>query len=446
MIQMRHSHLSTEMKSASNKLSKQAHKALQDLISKDCLGHEMTGWFNWPAEHGFDLLNTIDKQIEASDVDYDVIVNIGVGGSYLGTRAISEALAHEFSHAMPKDSRRLVHKPIVYAGHHLSESGLRDLLDYLETRQPILNIISKSGTTTEPGVVFRVLNQYMEQRFGSSEAKKRILATTDPKDGGLRQLADERQYVSFDIPSNVGGRFSVLTAVGMVPLSLAGYSVQKIMQGADQCFKELLESVNSDHLHPALEYACVRIGAWETGKRIDVLSFNEPKLKQFSGWWQQLFAESEGKNGLGMFPTSLTCTTDLHSIGQYLQDGCRNLIETFLFIKDPTSENVLNDEFRIKVPQQSNDLDSLGYLQGRYLSEINEAAMIGTQKAHGEGGVPTIELSIAKLDEWHLGYMIAFMEVSCAISCSLLGVNPFNQPGVENYKQELFRLMGKPQA
>jgi len=434
-----------ELASAAQKILPTAESALQDLIARRCKGAEWTGWFDFPQQRGPDLVRNVRKLQNDLEVHYDLVVVVGIGGSYLGTRAVSEALSHEYAALLPRlpGAKRT---PIVYAGHHLAESGILELLDLLETRQPLINVISKTGTTTEPSVAFRVLRGYMERRFGKKEASRRIIATTDPAKGALRHLANESGYATFEVPADVGGRFSVLTAVGMVPLALAGLAIEDILDGADAVFKDLRATSTGGGAYgqEVTRYAACRMAAWNNGKVTEVLNYSDPKMRSFIEWWKQLYGESEGKEGKGLMPVGFASTTDLHSIGQYLQEGVRNLFETFLVFGRERSVDAFGAERRLRLPHTQNNADELGYLENRFIGDLNQAASQGTKIAHFEGGVPCLEMRVPTLDERHLGALIAFFETSCAVSGSMLGVNPFDQPGVEAYKKNLFGLLGKP--
>lgn len=421
-----------------------AKEALYALRDQTCLGGEFTGWFDWPRRRGQALWRDVKDYVAKLDVYYDTVLVIGIGGSYLGTRAVAEALGHEYGYAFAKTGRNARRPVITFAGHHLSEAGLVELLDYLEERQPLVNVISKTGTTTEPSVAFRVIRSYMEKRFGKAEAARRIIATTDREKGALRKLADESGYKTFEVPDDVGGRYSVLTAVGLVPLALGGFDCERLLAGADVVFRELRDGDPSSD-HPVLRYAATRAAAYESGKKIELLATGEPKLRNLIEWWKQLFGESEGKDHKGLFPAGLIYTTDLHSMGQYVQDGERNLIETFLIIAHPSaSGDGTNVERRIRIPHGGGDLDGLGYLEQRFVGDINEAALLGTMVAHTDGGVPCSSLTLPRLDEQTLGGLFAFFESACGIGGALIGVNPYDQPGVEAYKKNLFGLLGKP--
>ena len=434
-----------DLREAATSALSDAEAALAAVRQGECAGGEFTGWFDWPRRHGFALATEVKKYVQELGLFYDTVVVVGIGGSYLGCRAVAEALSHSYAPALSRGAKNPLRPLIVYAGHNLSEAGLVELLDLLGERQPLINVISKSGTTTEPAVAFRVLREYMEQRFGKADASRRIVATTDGKKGALRQLSADAGYKTFAVPDDVGGRFSVLTAVGLVPLALGGFDVEAMMHGADEMFR----SFDGEHAssHPVLEYACLRKAAFDAGKRIDLLAYSEPRLASLVEWWKQLFGESEGKHGLGMFPAGLNYTTDLHSLGQYVQDGCRNLLQTFLTIGQvsaPAQQGPTQVERRLRVPHAAVNDDDLGYLEGRFISEINQAAMLGTKVAHSDGGVPCLELQVRELNERTLGGLFAFFETACAVSALLLGVNPFDQPGVEAYKKNLFALLGKP--
>ena len=419
-----------------------AKEALNSLQSGECTGGEFTSWYHWPRNHGFDLLEKIDTWKSAYEPIYDTVVVCGIGGSYAGALAVEQALGHSHGHILEGAGKNPGKKSILYAGHNLSETGLIELLDALELKLPIINVISKSGTTTEPSVAFRVLYSYLQERFGKDEAKKRVVVTTDSHKGVLRELASENKFPSFPIPDGVGGRFSVLTAVGMVPLCLAGYPVEEIMEGANSLFTSL-DPENLSSEHPCLQLATVRKAAWDQGKTIDILSYGEPKLSGLIEWWKQLFGESEGKENKGLFPAGMIYSTDLHSLGQFLQDGNPCILESFLFIESQsTSENQI--EKRLKVPSFAVGDDKLQYLEGKYIAEIGSAAMKAALEAHSKRGVPCVSLSIPSLSPYYIGQMLAFFEVVCAVSALLLEVNPFNQEGVEAYKTNLFRIMGRP--
>ncbi len=427
--------LGERLNARAEELLPQARQHLQKLLEKTCVGSEWTGWWDYPKQRGYALNEEIKRYVEQLDVDYDLVLVIGIGGSYLGTRAVSEALLHTYQSAMD------THQPMIaYAGHHLAEAQLIEVLELLDKRLPLVNVISKSGTTTEPGVVFRIVRNYMEARFGEEEASRRIICTTDAKEGALRLVADQKAYASFVIPDDIGGRFSVLSPVGLVPLALLRLDTKALLDGADAVFAELQ---NQPAESAVLGYAAARLAAYEADKRIEILATSNPKMSHIVEWWKQLYGESEGKEHKGLFPAGMVYTTDLHSLGQYVQDGVRNLLETFLVIEQDVARRK-GIEQRIRVPAQSSKLDQLTYLEGRFVNDINRAAMQGTLLAHYDGGVPCLQLTVPDLSERSLGALFAFFECGCALSAAMLGVNPYDQPGVEAYKKNLFALMGKP--
>jgi glucose-6-phosphate isomerase len=318
---------------------------------------------------------------------------------------------------------------------------LIELLEFLRHRNPIINVVSKSGTTTESGIAFRVLRRWMEERYGK-EAVSRIVVTTDPQSGALRALANKFGYRCFPVPPDMGGRYSVLSAVGLLPLALVGHPIEMLLEGANACFRALDEI--SPASNPVLQYAAARVAAYQSGKNVEVLSLSEPKMVMFGEWWKQLFGESEGKDGQGIFPAVTTFTTDLHSMGQFLQEGKQIFFETFLSVASTSGVISGGVEQRLRIPQMPEVGDGLGYLEGKTLFEINSVAMQATRIAHREAGVPCLEISLRSLDHYCLGGFVAFMEVTCAVSALSIGVNPFDQPGVEAYKNNLFALLGKP--
>jgi len=424
-----------------------ACKSLEDLRSGRCTGGEFTGWFDWPRRHGFALAKEVTSLVNGMDVYFDTVVVIGIGGSYLGTRAVADALSHSYAPLLGNSGKSPRQPLLVYLGQNVSETALLETLDLLAERQPVVNVISKSGTTTEPAVAFRVVRGYLERRFGKAEAARRIIATTDQKQGALRTLATAAGYKTFVVPDDVGGRYSVLTAVGLVPLALAGFNTDSLLNGADEVFGELKDLNGATAArHPVLQYATHRRAAFDAGMRLEVLGYGEPRLASLVEWWKQLFGESEGKKHLGLFPAGLAYTTDLHSLGQYVQDGCRDLIETFLVVGGEAggAGDVSGVQRRLMVPQVEGNADELGYLEGRYIGEINQAAMLGSKVAHFDGGVPCLSLAVPGISAKTVGGLIAFFETACAISALLLNVNPFDQPGVESYKKNLFGLLVKP--
>jgi len=418
-----------ELNGAASANTQFAVEQFKELKDAKCKGSEWTGWLRFADSIGPKLLKDIESYNSSMKSSFDVIVVIGIGGSYLGTRAISEALANEYLLAQPAAQRKF--KPIIYVGHHLCSDATSDLMDFLDNVNPIVNVISKSGTTTEPSVAFRLVRDYMNRRYGEGEAAKRIIATTDPESGALRKLAVASGYQTFPVPRDVGGRYSVLTAVGMVPLAIAGYPVNEIMQSAQKYFASILQCDDAAlGQHAVIQYASCRKAAVDHGKVTELLAYTEPKLRNFAEWWKQLF---------GMFPASLALTTDLHSLGQYAQDGMRTMMESFLSFKAPARHAA-----KMKVPVLNDDSDQLLYLEGKTIAAVNDAARLATSFAHSQGGMPCLSISVdEELNAKSLGALIAFYETSCAVSALMLGVNPFDQPGVEAYKKYLFGLMGR---
>ena len=393
---------------------------------------QFLGWVNLPENYDKKEFERIKKAANKIQNDSDVLIVIGIGGSYLGARAVIEALTNCFYNMLPAKKRN--NPMIVYAGNNLSPNYLNDLLNLIGERDISLNVISKSGTTTEPAIAFRVLREAIETKYGVEEAKKRIYVTTDKKKGALKGVADEENYETFVIPDNVGGRFSVLTAVGLLPIATAGIDIDKLMQGARDAREKYMDS--SVKFNDCYKYAVIRNLLYSSNKEIEVLANYEPQLHYFTEWWKQLYGESEGKDGKGIFPAGVDLTTDLHSMGQYIQDGERHLFETVLAVEESKSD--------IVVKEDSDNADGLNYLAGKGLDFINKKAMEGTIEAHVSGNVPNIKITMDKLDEENLGQLIYFFEKACAMSGLILGVNPFNQPGVEEYKKNMFRLLEKP--
>ncbi len=393
---------------------------------------EFLGWIELPTNYDKEEFNRIKKAAKKIQKDSDVLVVIGIGGSYLGARAVIEALSHSFSNCLPEEKRKM--PQIVYAGNNLSPVYMNDLLDFISDKDISINVISKSGTTTEPAIAFRIFREVLETKYGVVEARKRIYVTTDKKRGALKTLADEEKYETFVIPDNVGGRFSVLTAVGLLPIATSGVDIDKLMQGA----KKAQERYSNPNLkdNDCYKYAVARNLLYRSGKTIEILANYEPKLHYMTEWWKQLYGESEGKDLKGIFPAGVDLTTDLHSMGQYIQGGRRDLMETVLKIGTNSSE--------ITIQPDDQNLDGLNYLAGKTLGYVNNKAMEGTVLAHVTGNVPNFMVEIDKLDEENIGELIYFFEKACAISGSMLGVNPFNQPGVEEYKKNMFRLLEKP--
>jgi glucose-6-phosphate isomerase len=410
-------------------MAQQSIIKLESITSGTGTGSDFLGWLNLPEEI---LIQTerINKVAQHLRSVSDTTVIIGIGGSYLGARAVIDALSHSFPHFT-----QAKHHEILYAGHNICEDYMSELLESLDSKNYSIVVISKSGTTTEPAVAFRLLKNHLENKTGKSAAAERIIAITDSKKGALRQLADKNGYETFGIPDDIGGRFSVLSPVGLLPIAISGFDIKSIIEGA-KAIAEITRNNKNAPSNPALIYAATRNLILQTGRSIEILAGFNPKLYYFSEWWKQLFGESEGKDGKGIFPVSVSFTTDLHSLGQYIQDGKRILFETVLSIKSSNR--------KVIIPSEKDDADQLNFLAGKRLSEVNSSAEKGTILAHNDGKVPVISLTIPKLEEYYIGQMIYFFEISCAISGYILDVNPFDQPGVEAYKRNMFALLNKP--
>ena len=404
---------------------KRALEAFDTLMKRDGEGNDFLGWIDRPVDYDKDEFERIKKASQKIRENSDVLVSIGIGGSYLGIKAVEVACDSYFSSDRKTE--------IIYAGNQLSGEYLVDLLAYLEDKDYSLNVISKSGTTTEPAIAFRILKEALEEKYGKEEAKSRIFATTDRKKGALKELADAEGYESFVVPDDIGGRFSVISAVGLLPLAVAGIDIDEFMAGfADGREKYTVNSIEND----AIKYAAVRNMLHENGKDIEILLSYEPKLSFVAEWWKQLYGESEGKDGKGIFPASVSNTTDLHSMGQMIQDGVRNVFETVIEV-----ENAKKD---LTIKEDDKNLDGLNFLAGKTMSYVNKQAMEGTTMAHVEGGVPNIRIKIDEVNERKLAELFYFFEIAVGVSGYMLGVNPFNQPGVEAYKKAMFKLLGKP--
>ncbi len=409
-------------------LMREAHAAMDLLLSGNGKGADMRGWLDLPL-HVDDVIKQCNEIALSWAGKLDAVVVIGIGGSYLGAKCALKALSHTFSLAGMKP------KPmIVFGGYSLSEDYMADLLSYLEGKEFGLVVISKSGTTTEPAIAFRILRDVMLRRFGEEAARDRIIAVTDGESGALRSMCGKYGYRSLSVPGNVGGRYSVLSSVGLLPIAMAGCDIRSFVEGAKEAREALLGDTSDNN--PAVRYAAIRNALYRQGKKIEVFVNYHPKLKYFGEWLKQLFAESEGKEQKGLFPASLDLTTDLHSVGQYIQDGERTMFETAILAG--------SREVEVKVPAAGDNLDGLDYLVGRTLEDINSQAETGTRMAHVSGGVPNIYLHMDKVDERNMGQLFYFFEFSCAVSAYILGVNPFDQPGVDVYKNNLYRLLGRP--
>ena len=405
------------------------HKDLHKRANKK---DDFVGWLELPTNYNKREFARIKKAAKKIEKESDILVVIGIGGSYLGARAVIEALTSSFYNMLPEEQRKT--PQILYVGNNLSPNYINELIEYIGDKDFSVNVISKSGTTTEPAIAFRIFREILENKYGIDEARSRIYATTDKEKGALKTLADKEGYEKFVVPDSVGGRYSVLTAVGLLPIAVAGINIDKLMEGA----RIAQERYNDPSLkyNECYQYAVVRNILYKLYKNTEILVNYEPKMHYFTEWWKQLYGESEGKDQKGIFPAGVDFTTDLHSMGQYIQDGRRNLFETVISIEKPKTD--------IKINSDDDNLDGLNYLTGKGLDYINKKAMEGTIEAHVSGDVPNILISMKKLDEQNLGELIYFFEKSCAVSGMILGINPFNQPGVEEYKKNMFRLLEKP--
>ena len=395
-------------------------------------GNDFLGWVNLPVDYDKEEFARIKKVAEKIQSDSEVLVVIGIGGSYLGARAAIEALGHSFFNVVDKSIRKA--PEIYFAGNNISSTYIQHLIDVIGDRDFSVNVISKSGTTTEPAIAFRVFKKLLVEKYGKEEAAKRIYATTDKAKGALKNLATEEGYETFVVPDDVGGRFSVLTAVGLLPIAVSGADITKLMEGAASMREHCLNAPFEEN--DSLLYAAVRNILNRRGKSIEILCNYEPALHYVSEWWKQLYGESEGKDGKGLFPASVDLTTDLHSMGQFIQDGSQNHFETVIAVEKSKCEIILEEE--------PVDLDGMNYLAGKTVDFVNQSAMNGTVLAHVDGGVPNLKVTMPQIDEYSLGQLFYMFEFACGVSGYTLGVNPFNQPGVESYKKNMFALLGKP--
>lgn len=407
-----------------------ARQAITTLEEGTGAGNDFLGWVKLPSETSQELLDRINATAKRLQENCDYVVCVGIGGSYLGAKAVNTALADNFEYYYapnPKEPK------VLYAGQNIGEEYTAELEKLLTGKRFGIIVISKSGTTTEPAIAFRILKELLEKQAGKTAAKDLIVAITDEKKGALRTLADRQGYETYVIPDNVGGRFSVLTPVGLLPIAVAGHDIGKLLAGAAEMAKSTLRPAAQNI---AEEYARMRNALYQSGKKIEIMVNFDPRLHFFSEWWKQLYGESEGKDGKGIFPASVDFTTDLHSMGQWIQDGERTIFETVLSVSKPAVER--------RIPEDKDNLDGINYIAGKRIDEVNRMAELGTQMAHVEGGVPNIRIELDRLDEYTLGQLIFFFEKACGISGYMLGVNPFNQPGVEAYKKNMFRLLKKP--
>ena len=394
------------------------------LVNQTGEGNDFLGWLNLPVDYDKEEFERILKASKKIRSHSDILLSVGIGGSYLGAKCCCEMFKKYFNN---KDLE------VIFVGNQISSTYLAELLDYIKDKDYSINVISKSGTTTEPAIAFRVLQQALIAKYGKEEARNRIFATTDKARGALKTLADAEGYETFVVPDNVGGRFSVLTAVGLLPIACQGIDIKAMMEGASAARKEFMQK-NESNL--AVKYAAVRNALYNKGYDVELLVNYEPRLNYFSEWWKQLYGESEGKNHKGIYPSSVSFSTDLHSLGQMIQDGKRHFFETVINIKKP--------EIDLNIPHDDVNLDGLNYLDGKTMDYVNKKAMEGTAIAHTTGGTPNMRIDLSEINEFNFGYMVYFFEFSCALDAYTLGVNPFNQPGVEEYKKNMFALLNKP--
>ncbi len=413
-------------------MSKLALEAKDLLVSKEGAGNDFLGWIDLPVDYDKEEFARIKEAAKKIQEDSEVLLVIGIGGSYLGARAAIEFLRHSFYNVVSKEVRKT--PEIYFVGNSISSTYMKHLIDVVGDRDFSINMISKSGTTTEPAIAFRVFKELLEKKYGKEAAAKRIYATTDKARGALKNLATEEGYETFVVPDDVGGRFSVLTAVGLLPIAVSGADIDQLMAGAQAAREEAMNAPFADN--EAVKYAAIRNILHRKGKAVEVLANYEPSLHYVSEWWKQLYGESEGKDGKGIFPASVDLTTDLHSMGQFIQDGSRIMYETVM--------NVETSKEEILMKEEPVDLDGLNYLAGKSVDFINKSAMNGTMLAHTDGNVPNLVINIPEVNEFYLGQLFYFFEFGCGVSGYILGVNPFDQPGVESYKKNMFALLGKP--
>ena len=413
-------------------MKKIAENAKAELLGREGAGNDFLGWIDLPVDYDKEEFARIKEAAKKIQGDSEVLLVIGIGGSYLGARAAIEFLRHNFYNMVSKEIRKT--PEIYYVGNSISSTYLKHLMDVIGERDFSVNIISKSGTTTEPAIAFRIFKEMLEKRYGKEEAAKRIYATTDKARGALKNLSTEEGYETFVVPDDVGGRFSVLTAVGLLPIAVSGADIDQLMAGAADARDRALNASYEEN--DAVLYAAIRNILHRKGKAVEILANYEPSLHYVSEWWKQLYGESEGKDQKGIFPASVDLTTDLHSMGQFIQDGSRIMYETDLNVEESAEEIVIQEE--------PVDLDGLNYLKGKTVDFVNKSAMNGTMLAHTDGNVPNLVVNIPKQDEFSLGQLFYFFEFACGVSGYILGVNPFNQPGVESYKKNMFALLGKP--
>jgi len=402
------------------------------LHNKTGAGNDFLGWVEHPLNYDKEEFARIKKAAEKIKSDSDALIVIGIGGSYLGAKAAIDMLSHSFHNLLPKSKRKA--PEIYFVGNNISSTYIAELLEVIEGKDISVNVISKSGTTTEPAIAFRIFKEYMENKYGKEGAKDRIYATTDKAKGALKKLATEEGYETFVVPDDIGGRFSVLTAVGLLPIAVSGADIDSMMKGALDAY-QLYNNKNLNE-NDCYKYAAVRNALYRKGKTIEIMVNYEPSLHYFTEWWKQLYGESEGKDQKGIFPAGVDFTTDLHSMGQYIQDGLRNIFETVIKVEKPRKNIVIKED--------KDNLDGLNFIAGKDIDFVNKKALEGTLLAHNDGGVPNLVVTVPELNEYYFGSMVYFFEKACGISGYLLGVNPFDQPGVEAYKKNMFALLGKP--
>lgn len=405
------------------------NRCQQQIEEKSGKGNNFLGWVNLPAEISEEHLKSIEKVATELRAKSQLVVVVGIGGSYLGAKAVIEALGNSFSMLQSNGTK------VLFAGNSICEEYHAELIDLLDKHSYSIVVISKSGTTTEPAIAFRLLKQHLENKVGKSEAASRIVAITDQSKGALRKLADSEGYRTFVIPDDVGGRYSVLTPVGLLPIAIAGFDIRKLVDGARQAMTDTSANIPFEQ-NPACMYAAARNALYTKGKKVEIMVNYTPKLHYVTEWWKQLYGESEGKENKGIFPAGVDFTTDLHSMGQYIQEGERFIFETVLSVKQTTR--------KLTIPTDPENLDQLNFLSGKRLSEVNHMAELGTIVAHNDGGVPCIQIAFPEISEYWIGYLLYFFERACAISGYTIDVNPFDQPGVEAYKKNMFALLGKP--
>ena len=408
---------------------KDAHDKIHNMSGA---GNDFLGWVDLPLNYDKEEFARIKKAAEKIRKNSEVLIVIGIGGSYLGAKAAIDVFTHSFYNSLPSEKRG--GPQIFFAGNSISSTYLYELYEMVKDKDISVNVISKSGTTTEPAIAFRIFKDLLEKKYGKDGAKERIFATTDKARGALKGLADKEGYETFVIEDNVGGRYSVLSAVGLLPIAVCGADIDALMEGAQKAHSEFLNEKLSENI--CYQYATVRNALYRKGKTTEIMVNYEPRLHYFSEWWKQLYGESEGKDGKGIFPAAVDFSTDLHSMGQYIQDGIRNLFETVINIEKPKAD--------VTISEDKENIDGLNFLAGKTMDYVNHQAFLGTILAHNDGGVPNIIINIPEMNEYYFGYLFYMFEKACGISGYMLGVNPFNQPGVEAYKKNMFALLGKP--